>query len=359
LQENNKNILEKSDLIKEAIRESFHLIELEKNDFLKNEMDTISRGSCDVEMLKNVFNSIVKENLKSKTWIAKNLDSPYLKIYIDHKNDLGQFTTLINEYIKEKKITVDLSFLEKLKQSIHEIGSNYFKILIEKDLNEFFNTQDPNFISGDESLELKLYEENVVKISQLKSEIKNSDKYYKKRLLEESKINNQLIEENYDLKDKLFNARSELQLRISTYFFMDDDLFENYIIGDKLPELRQFYMILREYNLVKFNFGYFCHCLTYHTSIKNKTEFQLEISLQDSKFIKDDLGYLLYKLKINYLYESELPFLDWLTKNFMLKSSNGNPLDIQRFYNESIRSYSSPKNRPKKYQLISERLTLL
>jgi len=286
------------------------------------------------------------------------LDSPYLKIYIDHKNDLGQFTTLINKYIKEEKITVDLLFLEKLKQSIHEIGSNYFKILVEKNLIKFFNTQHPNFISGDESLELKLHEENVIKISQLEKEIKNSDKYYEKRLLEESKTNNQLIEENYDLKDKLSVVQSELKSRMGIFFFMDDDLFENYIIGDKLPELRQFYLILREYNLAKFNFGYFCHCLTYH-SIENPISFPLEISLQDSKFIKDDLGYLLYKLKINYLYERKLPFLDWLTKNFILKASNGNPIDIKRFYNESIRSYSSPKNRPKNYQLISKKLTLL
>jgi hypothetical protein len=351
----NNNILEKSNLIKEAIKESFRLIDLEQNDFLENVLEPISKCDGDKEMMKNLLNSFVKENLKSKIWIVNNLDSPYLKIYIDHSNDLGQFTILINEYIEEKKITVDLLFLEKLKQSIYEIGSNYFKIPIEKKLIKAFNIFDPNDKSGVESLEIEFYEENVNEIKQSKRQIKN----YEKSLLVKSKTNERLSEENYNLKVKLSEVQSELKSRMGMFFFMDDNLFENYIIGDKLPELKQFYSILREYNLITMNWGYFCHCLTYHNPKENPPEYSLEISLQDSKFIKDDLGFLLYKLKINYLYESELPFLDWLTKNLILKASNGKPIDIKRFYNESIRSYSSPKNRPKNYQLISKRLTLL
>jgi len=351
----NNNILEKSNLIKEAIKESFRLIDLEQNDFLENVLEPISKCDGDKEMMKNLLNSFVKENLKSKIWIVNNLDSPYLKIYIDHSNDLGQFTILINEYIEEKKITVDLLFLEKLKQSIYEIGSNYFKIPIEKKLIKAFNIFDPNDKSGVESLEIEFYEENVNEIKQSKRQIKN----YEKSLLVKSKTNERLSEENYNLKVKLSEVQSELKSRMGMFFFMDDNLFENYIIGDKLPELKQFYSILREYNLINMNWGYFCHCLIYHNPKENPPKYPLEISLQDSKFIKDDLGYLLYKLKINYLYESELSFLNWLTKNLLLKASNGKPIDIKRFYNESIRSYSSPKNRPKNYQVISKRLSLL
>ena len=355
----NYNTLEKSNLIKEAIQESFRLIELERNEFLKNALEPLSKCGEDKEMMRISLNSYAKENLKSKIWIVNNLNSPYLKIYIENRNDLGLFTSKISEHIIEKEITVDLLFLENLKRSIYEIGLNYFKIPIEKEFLKSFNFFEPNGKSDTESLELALFEENENIISQLKGENKIFDKHYENSLLEKTNANKQLSEENYNLRDSLSAVQSELKSRMGMFFFMDDNLFENYIIGDKLPELKQFYSILREFNLINTNWGYFCNCLTYRNQKENPPEFPIEISLKDSKFIKDDLGYLLYKLKINYLYESEFPFLDWLNKNFIIIASNGKPLDIKRFYNESIRSYSSPKNRPKNYQVISKKLSLL
>ena len=319
---------------------------------------------------------MLREILTSKNILLEKLNSEYVHLYINYRHDIPEMAKRITWYWLSSprlKSSMPVQFrFNELKETLISVGFNlgvyYFN-------DRFTSICEENGLTMEwpKTVNLEIYqiEQLREKLSLQKRQSSELDRNKNQWLDEKTETNNrlqkELVQKQEELdqkKDQLSRFKTELQLLKGPYFFHEDNFYKDYVFGDILPELKSVYDLLKFYKLYDSNWGYFCYCLTwYNATSKNSPHQKLTLNIQNSEFSADDLGYILHLLKNQYLYESQLPFLQWIRTNIDIISGHGKPYkteeDYIKFNEKSIRSYKSGKSRPNFYHEINLKLQSL
>jgi len=357
--------------IQEKLEETIRISQKESEEkalkFLEKyiiEPSKLSRAERDSENLeKEILNKIIK----SKNWLIKSLNSPYIFLYVKYSDNIAKMSRQITwHWLSQTQESFQKNnHFEILKKELFNIGYNSMIYNLNNKLRETIE-ETGETVAWPKSQNLEIYlikqlEEQLDNQKKLNEALKlHEDKYYKKQI----EINRLLEQELDEKKEQLSLYRTELKLLKGPYFFHEDTLYKNYVFGDILPELKSVYNFFKEYNLYESNWGYFCYCLTWSNSLESISKNQkLELNIKKSDLTADDLGYILQLLKNHYLYESQLPFIKWVMTNIEIISGHDKKFNCEddyiKFNEKSIRYYKSGKSRPNFYNEINQKLQSL
>lgn len=349
-----------------TIRESQTEIESKLENFIQEKFqDPIPAALLDSNIdtkAKRVLNEIIN----SKNHLLNHLNSPFLHLYINYKEDVPELARRVTWYwlsFPKSGLPVKQDQkLKNLKETLISIGYHLSIYYWNDSFSSFIEENDPT-VKWPKKDQLEIYQinsldEELSRQKKLNTEFRSLDN---KWLMKEKEANKKLSKELDEKKDELSRCRTDLQLLNGPYFYHEDSLFKDYVFGDILPELKSVYDLLKEYQVYNSNWGYFCYCLTWaNSATKNSPHQKITLNIQQSGFTANDVGYILYLLKRKYMHESELPFLQWVMFNIVIISGHGKSFETEeeyiQFSERSMRSFKNGKSRPKFYTEINQKL---
>lgn len=345
-------------LINEVLENSIAQVQ----EFLKKEQKlNLEKYPDDLYKERSLYEKIIK----SKNWIiTKFHQSKYAPILIRNIDQPQKIAEEIAwEWVKLEKKSISFyteTHLKNLKTELTEVLVNFLIARI-TDIGEYLSTDKFSFsqIPNSEMVEL-------AHISELENEID-----FQKKL---NSIQEQRSEERIE---KIQHDKNELKLEIEKlkdcerrlkdfkgrFFFHQDNLFQNYIIGDKLPELNRLYHFLKENNVYDSNWGYFAYCFS-EAGLRENDQLKITFLLNGSDFSNNDIGYILYLIKKNYLHEHQFKFEKWFFENVEVITKQNKRISLnkdrlQRFIDENIRSYKGSTKTTQNFDLINQELQFL
>ena len=312
---------------------------------------------------------ILKEIIKSKNYLLNLLDSPYLNLYIRHKGDAAEMARGVTwHWLSAPKQALPLPTHLKfynLKEILVSIGFHYSIYYGNDHFLAILKNNDPAIAWPEkENLEiyrihyleekLKQFEERLIRQKEVQTQLESYNK--KKYDIQKEayiKVEKELEQKN----DQLSRSRSEFKFLKDTYFFHEDRLYDNYVFGDILPELKSVYLLLKEYKIYESNWGYFCHCLTVD-NYSTPEPLKLNLNLQGKDLDSKDIGYILNLLQNKFFKPQKQEYLIWLTKVVTLKSGLGKVInDMPDFYKKKVRPYKKGKSQPRFYDEINSKMS--
>ncbi|APG59020.1 hypothetical protein LPB144_00755 [Christiangramia salexigens] len=330
------------------------VLENKKNDYLNKILKPQFLNNNKEEGIKFLKRTLMPETIISRDWLLENINSPYYYPFFTYYPNPKELSAFLYRHFKEIGMEDNYEHHFRVKQFLIDIGYNFFKANIYKKLIKELIDLDYDF-SDNEPFDLLTYKEAIEENNRLKTGLQKMDDYYEKNMLESRKENKLLSDENWELKGKLSDKTSELDLLKNQYFFYQDDLFKKYVFGDILPNLHGIYQLLKETKTFNGNWGSFCYCLSYSNAFESEA-MKLELNLLNSDMTYKDLGLILFKLSKTYKYERDLPFTQWIYKIIKIKSKQGNIMesegDMQTFIKKNFRPYKNTISRPHFYERI-------
>lgn len=178
-------------------------------------------------------------------------------------------------------------------------------------------------------------------IENVESELEQINNYEEqinslRRKNESSKIKILQLEKDLE-KEKRDKREKEIKIDslnrdLNSIMYNEQFLFNHYVFGDNLPELKKIYLFLKKHEIYNSSWGFFCH------NIQKKTKTILELHL-NKEFTLTDLGYLLFNFKKVYDNENAT-FKFWVLNNVKIFKSTKKEIDLNYFAEKYIRDYS-------------------
>jgi hypothetical protein len=355
------NIKIEEDLL-HLIDEVFETAQLQVHKFIETEKK-LSKEISPKEIYRE--KSLYEKIIKSKNWIIttfhKSKYAPILIRYIDQPKKIAD--EIAWEWIKLEANSISFYTETNLKILKTELTEVLYHYLISRitDIGKYLSTDKVLFSSlpNSEMIELTHFNELQNEIDYQKKVNSIYQQDYEEQI-------NKIHSENHLLKEKvekLKGYKTDLEELSGRFFFHQDNLYKDYIIGDSLPELKMIYQFLKKNNVYDSNWGYFAYCFS-DAGLHENDHLKITLNLYGTEFTNNDIGYILFLIRKNYQYEHQFKFEKWFYQNIEIitkqnKLISTNKDRMSRFINENIRSYERGSKIPQNFKLINQELQFL